>query len=166
MTLRLILTRHAKSDWDDPFASDHERVLNERGRLAAPKVGEWLKENGYVPDEVFCSDAARTRETWKRLSSTFSSAPEPSFTRRLYLAPDFAMFDLLKAATGKTVMVVAHNPGIAELADLITITPPQHSQFGRYPTCATMVAEFSVDNWTDIKPKSARVLDFVVPRDF
>ena len=37
---RLILTRHAKSSWDDPTITDHDRPLNGRGRRAALELGE------------------------------------------------------------------------------------------------------------------------------
>ncbi|MEY8838757.1 histidine phosphatase family protein, partial [Cribrihabitans sp. XS_ASV171] len=36
MSLTLILTRHAKSDWDDPGLPDFDRPLNKRGRKSAP----------------------------------------------------------------------------------------------------------------------------------
>ncbi|MCP4818173.1 MAG: histidine phosphatase family protein, partial [Shimia sp.] len=55
MTLKLILMRHAKSSWDDPLQSDHERSLNRRGRASAPAIGKWLSENGFHPDELLCS---------------------------------------------------------------------------------------------------------------
>jgi phosphohistidine phosphatase len=42
MTKRLILTRHAKSAWDDPLMADHDRPLNERGKAAAADLGQWL----------------------------------------------------------------------------------------------------------------------------
>ena len=61
---RLILTRHAKSDWDDPMLDDHDRPLNKRGQRSAAELGEWLHSRGYEPDEVLCSTALRTRETW------------------------------------------------------------------------------------------------------
>ena len=35
---RLILTRHAKSNWDDPLTPDHDRPLNERGKAAAAQL--------------------------------------------------------------------------------------------------------------------------------
>ncbi len=44
MTLRLILIRHAKSSWSDPFADDHARVLNARGQDSAKAVGEWMAD--------------------------------------------------------------------------------------------------------------------------
>ena len=61
---RLILTRHAKSSWDDPLTPDHDRDLNDRGKAAAADLGQWLSSRGYVPDEVLCSDALRTRKTF------------------------------------------------------------------------------------------------------
>ena len=51
-TLRLILTRHAKSSWDDPTLADHDRPLNARGIRAAGLIGGWLASRGDVPGEV------------------------------------------------------------------------------------------------------------------
>lgn len=65
MTKRLILIRHAKSAWDDPLLPDHDRPLNPRGEGAARDLGQWLASRGYVPGEVLCSDALRTRATWE-----------------------------------------------------------------------------------------------------
>ena len=65
-TRRLILLRHAKSDWPD--VPDRDRPLAKRGRRDAPKIGRWLREHGYLPDIVICSDARRTRQTWDRVA--------------------------------------------------------------------------------------------------
>ena len=46
---RLILTRHAKSAWDDPAVNDHDRTLNGRGRRSGLELGEWLQSRGYEP---------------------------------------------------------------------------------------------------------------------
>ena len=54
---RLILTRHAKSSWDDPGMDDHDRPLNSRGLRDAPAMGQWLRDKGHLPDQVH--DAAR-----------------------------------------------------------------------------------------------------------
>ena len=55
--------RHAKSDWP-PGVPDRERPLTKRGRRDATAAGDWLQEQGYVPDRVVVSPAQRTRETW------------------------------------------------------------------------------------------------------
>ena len=46
---RLILIRHGKSSWDDPFGDDHARALNPRGRDA--RTGRWrvVGRNGVRP---------------------------------------------------------------------------------------------------------------------
>jgi phosphohistidine phosphatase len=69
MTRTLILIRHTKSDWDDSGLDDHDRPLNDRGRLSAPRIGAWLAEQGFEPDAVLCSTARRTRETWEGISA-------------------------------------------------------------------------------------------------
>ncbi len=66
---RLLLLRHAKSSWSDPTARDHERPLNDRGRRAAPLVGDYLRREDLVPDLVLCSSARRTCETLARLDA-------------------------------------------------------------------------------------------------
>ena len=60
---RLILLRHAKSDWYSGALSDHDRPLNGRGMRDAPRVGRWIDANGYTPTVVLCSSALRTRQT-------------------------------------------------------------------------------------------------------
>ena len=61
--LRLILMRHAKSDWSYAGLDDHARPLNKRGRTSAAALGNWLRHNEYIPDHVLCSSAERTGET-------------------------------------------------------------------------------------------------------
>ncbi|HXT88463.1 MAG TPA: histidine phosphatase family protein, partial [Trebonia sp.] len=72
---RLLLLRHAKSDWPD--VADHERPLAKRGRRDAPVVGRWLRTSGYLPDAVICSTAARARQTWELVSAELPSAAPP-----------------------------------------------------------------------------------------
>jgi len=45
-TRRLILLRHAKSDWPD--VPDRDRPLAKRGRRDAPRIGRWLHEHNNV----------------------------------------------------------------------------------------------------------------------
>lgn len=53
---RLILTRHAKSSWDDPMTPDHDRPLNDRGKAAAAdlgsRVGYFLKNGDLYRNAV------------------------------------------------------------------------------------------------------------------
>lgn len=130
MTLRLILTRHAKSSWDDPSMTDHDRPLNARGRGAASDLGRWLASRGYLPDLVLCSDAQRTWETWTRLSDELPVTPRLELKPALYHAGADVMLAVLRHATAPVVMMVGHNPGISEFAQRIVSRPPVHPEFG------------------------------------
>lgn len=165
MTLRLILTRHAKSDWDNPLDSDHSRPLSARGLDAAPRIGRWLARNGYLPGQALVSDATRTRQTWGLIAVALPDAPEAVFDRHLYLAGPDVLMACLRHASAPCVMLIAHNPGIAEFAARLVAAPMPHPGFARFPTCATLVAEFGDVAWSDITFGAGRGIDFIVPRD-
>ena len=166
MTLRLVLMRHAKSDWSTPAAQDHDRPLNKRGRSAATAVGLWLGTRGYMPDLVLCSAARRTRETCALVLQAMGSDARTRFLEGLYLASGEAMFQTLAGVTdARCVMLIAHNPGTAVLASALAHTPPRHPRFADYPTAATTVLEFDAPGWNRIQARGGRVLDFVIPRD-
>ncbi|PWJ10915.1 SixA phosphatase family protein [Jannaschia seohaensis] len=147
----LILMRHAKSSWGDPMQEDHERPLNKRGREAAPRMGAWLRAQGFTPARILCSDAVRTRQTCAALG--FDVPPE--LRPDLYLAGPGTILTLARAATESPLLVIGHNPGIAEAAEAAVDAPPAHPDWDRYPTGATAV----------IDTQARRVLAFAVPRD-
>ena len=165
MTLTLILTRHAKSDWDDSVPTDHERPLNPRGQADAPRIGAWLRARGHIPERALVSSARRTQETWERLSPALGQAVPMKVVPALYHAAAEEILAQLRQAEGRTVMLIGHNPGIGEFAHRIVAEPAEHPRFIDYPTCATLVAEFPGDGWAAVDWWSGRVLDFVVPRD-
>ena len=161
MTRRLILMRHAKSGWDDPTLDDHDRPLNGRGRVSAQALGDWLRTKKILPDQGLVSSAARTRETFALLGLSCDTA----FSRDLYLASASQMMRALKQATGECVLMIGHNPGIAEFAHDLVQEPPSHTRFFDFPTCATLVVEFEIDSWSDLHPNSGTALEFVIPRE-
>lgn len=165
MTLRLILTRHAKSDWSEPGQDDFDRPLNHRGRRDAPRLGLWLASRGYRPDLVLCSAAMRTRETMDHALSTLGAEPEIRFRANLYQAGPETLLSELHGATGGTVMVIGHNPGIADFAHALVHDRPMHDRFDDYPTAATAVIDFALPGWADAAPGSGAIRDFVTPDD-
>lgn len=158
--MRLILMRHAKSSWSTAALADHDRPLNGRGRRSATALGSWLRAWGYVPDQVLCSTATRTRETLAGLAIKADVQFDPA----LYLADPATMLAAVRAATGKVVLMIGHNPGIAELAAELVAKAPAHDRFMDYPTGATLVVDFAA-GWPDIMPGTGQVVDFVVPRE-
>lgn len=165
MTKRLILTRHAKSSWDDPLMSDHDRPLNDRGKAAAADLGEWLASRGYVPEQVLCSDALRTRKTWSGCAPALPGTPILDLKPALYHAGPDVMLAVLRHASADVVMVIGHNPGIAEFAHRIVARAPLNPEFQRYPTGATLVVDFATDSWDQVNWGMGSVDDFIIPRE-
>ena len=165
---RLILLRHAKSDWPD--VPDQQRPLAKRGRRDAPVVGRWLRSRGYLPDTVICSVARRTRQTWKLVAPELGGAPSVTFEPRAYAASALALLYLVRELPGtcRAALLIGHNPGIEELAAHLAEPPdaadPPPPPGLRFPTAAVAVLEFGGD-WADLAPGHARLLDFATPAD-
>lgn len=157
----LILMRHAKSSWDDPTLGDHARPLNGRGRVSADAMGDWLRNRKYIPDQALVSDSARTRETFARLGCICDTR----FDSDLYHASGQGMHKVLKTAKGKSILMLGHNPGIAEFAESLVKEPPDHARFFDYPTCATLVATFDIGDWSELRVNTGTALDFAIPRE-
>ena len=158
---RLILMRHAKSDWSDLAATDHERGLNTRGIKSAKAIGNWLRREGLEPDEILCSDAARTRETLGLLDLPYATT---TFTRKLYLAEADVMARYLRQQTGSVVLMLAHNPGTAILAERLLKTRQPEPEFYTFPTCATLVVDFAIDSWRALEMERGTAVHFTTPR--
>lgn len=165
MTLRLILTRHAKSSWDSPAATDHDRPLNKRGEVSARAIGGWLAENAYTPGEALVSTSTRTRQTWDLIADAFDPVPEARFLDTLYHGEPDALLAAVRGAQTSSVMLIAHNPGIAYFAQGLVTELPGDARFERYPTCATAVIDFDGSDWGGVTWKTGRVADLVFPRD-
>lgn len=163
-TRRLILTRHAKSSWDNPEMSDFDRPLNRRGRIAARELGDFLASRGLEPEEVLCSSSERTRETWALVASAaLESRPEIRLIDPLYHASSEAMLEVLKGATQPNVMMIGHNPGIGEFAGRLLAQPSLNPDFRRYPTAATAVITFSGEDWATTDWMSGSLVDWFIP---
>ena len=158
---RLILMRHAKSDWS-ASGDDHSRPLNARGKASAPAMGAWLCDQGWVPDEVLCSTATRTRQTLDLLG--LPKVPT-RFERALYLADGDEITDVLRDAEGACVLLLGHNYGIADCAQSLVADQPEHPRFTDYPTCATSLILFDITDWGYLLAGTGKCEHFAVPRE-
>ena len=162
----LFLLRHAKSDWSDPGLSDIERPLNARGRGAARAMGRYLAGRGRI-DAVWGSSAVRVGETIDGLRAAFEDLPHARIVERLYAARAETLLEVLRAAACERLLLVAHNPGLHDLAMLLTRDRDSEARrrlASKFPTAA--LAEISFDgDWQDLDAGSARVAVFTRPRD-
>ena len=167
---QLLLLRHAKSSWDDPGLPDFERPLNPRGRAAAAAMRTAMAGLGLAPDQVLVSTSKRTLQTLEALEP-WEDTPLVEPMDSLYLAPAAGLLRALQDVqpTVRSVMVVAHNPGLHELAVLLMGAPGTDGADARrlregYPSGA--LAEFVITaTWADLAEGGARLVRFLCPRD-
>ena len=169
MPKRLILLRHAKSAWDNPSIADFERPLSNRGRKAAPVVGAYLARRNLVPGLVLASSAKRAIETLDLVSAGWQSKPVVRKLKSLYLAMPREMLKRLQTAGNEfaSVMLVGHNPGIADLANWLTNEGDAAGRGAlarKFPTGAVAVIEFDVEDWAEVDAETGHLIDFATPK--
>lgn len=166
----LLLLRHAKSSWNDSSREDHDRPLNERGRLSAPVAGQYLLDRGLLPDLILSSTALRARETVERAVRLWPRAVETHYEKGLYLAPPHKILQRIhKTPDGVTrLLMVGHNPGYEALAcELAGHGDPDAIEriHEKFPTAGLAVIGFDVVHWRDLRRGEGNLLAFVAPRD-
>lgn len=117
----LILLRHAKSDWSG-HEGDHDRPLAKRGRRQAPEAGRWLAANVASIDLAIVSTADRARSTWDLASDELDEPPQTRLDDDAYAASAADLLHMVRSLDEalNTVVLVGHNPGIEELAEVLT----------------------------------------------
>jgi phosphohistidine phosphatase len=119
---RVIAMRHGAAVPADGGLSDRARPLEERGRAQVLEVAGELDRLGWAPDLALVSPAERTRETWAILADHLS---RPAISEER-LALYGGGWDAVRACLGeldptvRTVLVVAHNPGLEEVVQEAT----------------------------------------------
>ena len=166
---RLLLLRHAKSDWSASGLPDTARPLNSRGEAAARLMGGYMARHGLIPQRVLCSPSQRTRETLAGVVVQWPAKPEIVWEEGLYAAPAQAILSIIQAQddAARTVLVIGHNPGLHEAADLLIAAGDvllRERLKEKFPTSALAVIDFAVDRWSRIHERSGRLDRYVTPR--
>lgn len=163
---RLMLLRHSKSDWPEGLA-DHRRPLAERGRKAAPVIGAYMAEHGLVPDLAIVSTARRAQETWEIVSEALPASVTARDAVGIYEVAAPAILKVVRDVEPWVgcILLVGHNPGMAELALLLAGGGEDLPRLReKFPTAGLAVIDFEVANWTDVAPGKGRLVRFVTPR--
>jgi len=162
MQRTLIMIRHAKSSWANPLQSDFDRPLNERGKRDAPEMGKLLKETGIQPDLIISSTAKRTRQTTKRIAEALGyDFATVKWEEKLYHCVPSVFEELLYELeeSVKTVIIVAHNPGITEFVNSFS---PEFS-IPNMPTCGVVGAQLEAADWGGYALVNKKVFLFQYP---
>jgi len=121
MNRQILVMRHAKSSWKQLGMTDHQRPLNERGRLTASQMARYLADVAWTPDKIIASDAQRTRETAQLLQAIWQ-IDDIVYSPTFYLAGIEAVRDTLQREDPRlqSVLLLGHNPGWQEVVHWLT----------------------------------------------
>ena len=153
----LTLLRHAKTETDSATGDDFDRVLTERGRGNATRLGEELRALGLDYDLVLSSPAARAVETVERLGGL-----SVKFGEAIYNASPGELMEIVRALPSEAarVMLVGHNPGFEGLAGMLA--PGAVTDM---PTCALAEIELPIENWDELGEGSGTLVRFIDPKE-
>lgn len=153
---------------------DRERTLAERGRSDAIRMGQFLREEGCVPQLVLCSTAVRTRETLDLVLPQLGDTPAVRLMSELYLARWISIVNLVRQVRDQAniLLVVGHSPGLEESGRKLA-RPPGDTKARQlhqalqieFPTAAVAVLDFDIAGWSDIDRGQGELEMFVRPKD-
>jgi phosphohistidine phosphatase len=155
----LLLMRHAKSDWDADYESDHERPLNERGLRSARLMGRVLAEEGLVPDLIISSTAVRARTTAELAIEAGGWSSEIRLDRSLYdEGPRGVLVVGASAPDVDGLMLVGHQPTWSMLVSALT------GELAEMKTAAVAVIDVDIESWADLPDASGTLTRVLEPR--
>ena len=157
----LWLLRHAKSSWDTPGADDFNRPLNKRGQKTAPLIGKYIKQLKIKPNLVLCSPAQRTSQTIKLVLEATKADWEVTYDHHIYAAGLTELLYVLTNTSNKvsTLLLVGHNPGIADLLAWLTAT------IHAFPTCTLAQISLDSNSWHNLQRGSGKLDWVITPND-
>jgi phosphohistidine phosphatase len=143
--------------------------LAQRGFDDARAMGFYLKQEMLLPDLALVSTSTRTRQTFDIVIQGLGEVPSTRFEPRLYDASAARLATVIAETPDavKQLLLIAHNPGIADLAlrlvghgDRYALTRMR----AKYPTCTLAVLDLPGEDWRNLTAGSARLDRFVTPK--
>jgi phosphohistidine phosphatase len=165
----LFLVRHAQAG-SGLGMEDHERPLTDQGRADAERLGVLLGGGELRPALALCSSASRAQETLELLLGGLDPVPPHEVERRLYLATAAELLERLAEVDDRvgTVLLVGHNPAIAELARQLA-GDSEGDALSRLlrgvPAGTLAILRHDHGGWSDLAPGRACLTALVAPGD-
>jgi phosphohistidine phosphatase len=159
----LVIVRHGKSSWEDPYLSDHQRPLAKRGLRDAPIMGARLAEMGPPVDRVISSSAVRALSTAELVTQEMGLPwDEIQIEDSLYHATEEEMIDLINEQEDYIdgLMLFGHNPGMTYLVNDLS-----NLDLDNLPTCGVVVLQFEVESWKEIGEVGAASAEYDIPKN-
>lgn len=156
---QLLILRHAKSDWQTSFESDHERPLAKRGRRAASLMGSFLTQLELQPDLILSSTAVRARQTAELAKQSGEWNCPVVLHGEFYGSNPAAVLAVIQTqeAVHSRLLLTGHEPTWSGL-----VTELIGGGETRMPTAAMARIDVQIDDWADLRPGQG-TLSWLIP---
>ena len=158
----LFLTRHAKSSWDHAGLSDIDRPLNNRGKKAAPFMGQLIYDKADIPDLLISSPAKRAFSTAKEFAKIFGLIEDDIIVNNtIYGAGPYQLLDIVKNQDNlhHSLMLFGHNPTFTTFTNMVS-----NENIFNIVTCGVVRIDFNFSNWIDIEYGSGNLIYYDYPK--
>jgi phosphohistidine phosphatase len=157
---KIIVLRHAKSSWKDLSLGDFHRPLNGRGKTDGPIMSRYLSKKIDCIDYLHSSSSVRTFETSKFFISKIEFK-NIKYDDNLYHGSGQSIISFIKNYPDQynSVMIIAHNPGLTNLINMIT-----HINLDNFPTTGIANIDFDCDSWNNISIENSNLVDLKFPK--
>ena len=169
---QIFLLRHAKSDWSTMGQQDFDRGLASRGIKDISLISDYVKKNNFKLDEVLCSSANRTKETFDLCADGFDfDIKNVKYLDDLYYGNHESIIDLLVNINqaANSVLIVGHNPAIQETVLRLSDTDQNSNLLNRvehkYPTAAFCTLTSTIDKWSHTGDTMFKIKEFICPKE-
>lgn len=159
---KILLIRHAKSDWSISGLSDIDRPLNQRGYTDAHKTGAQLRDKISGKKFFVSSPAIRAISTALIIAREINYPQENiSLHPELYEAEASDYENLILSIDDRfdAVYIFGHNPIISHVIGQLTNTP-----VSEVPTCSVSVLNFQAERWTETIKSNATLEMQIFPK--
>ncbi|MBC34507.1 MAG: hypothetical protein CL663_00475 [Bacteroidetes bacterium] len=158
----LYIVRHAKSAWDDPSLSDHDRPLMNKGVRKTGKISDFLIDQDVKVDQMISSSAVRAYET-ARLIADALEYPLDNIKKEsdLYHADVDQILSVVFGVNDdvNSLMIFGHNPTFTSFANQFL----EH-KVDWMPTSAIVSVSFETDKWEEIVMAKRRTNFVIFPK--
>jgi phosphohistidine phosphatase len=170
---KIILIRHAKSDWAIEGIKDIDRPLNARGYGDARKMGAFISENPDITNEADKIPGNQSRlfvssPAIRAMTTAFIFADETRYDKSsililpaLYDTEPGTYFQCILNCTDQinTLFIFGHNPTISEVVSRLTGMP-----YVDLPTCSVSLVSVHADHWKDLEGAKMELKSQFLPK--
>lgn len=166
MKRKLLIMRHAKSDWSQD-CGDFDRPLNKRGIRSAKKMGCWLKEQGSEPQCILTSPAKRAQQTAKIFCQHADLEVSLIQTEEaIYFGTVKDLYRVLRQISDKleVILVIGHNPELEIFLQSLAVNRIDIPDDGKLLPTATIAQIAIQPPWSQLSENQGRLSTITRPR--